>query len=104
MLLESIPIADAKPIQTFVRADDVSVGGVLEIDRDAVMPVQAITNLGWNMKQGSRAKGFAVWIEQLQLTIVNRGPNANAENETSGDFILPAQIQISMARRASSVD
>src|SRR6185295_852032 len=95
--LEPVAVADADAIHALVVAGRSGIGGVFEVDGQALPGVEPDTEFQGDVKQDPGAQGLAVYFAGSQVAVVQRGPQAQAQEEAARQVDLPAQIRVGLA-------
>jgi hypothetical protein len=77
---------------------------VLEVQRQAIVLVEAVADLCGEVEKHSSAQRLPIPVLKLQLAVVDRGTNAEAEKEPSVRFELSTRVDVGVARRSDGVD
>lgn len=77
---------------------------VLEVGRQTVVVVEPVADFRRDMEQHARAQRLAIPVFELELSVVHGGAETEAEENSRWRFVLPARIDIDVARRADGRD
>ncbi len=82
----------------------IPVRDVLEIERDAVVPVPSPADLGRDVKQNATAERFALRIRWVDGTVMKGSPKAQSEEDAGWCLDFPAGIEIGLRGGAARID
>ena len=94
---EPISVAHAEAIESLVVAARITVRHMLEVDRNAVVGIEAIADFGRDMEQCAAAERLAIESVGFKVTVVHGDAKAEAEVEARRRIDLPASVHIALA-------